>query len=213
MVADITRRSTFARRRSLAAVLLLCAGLLVRPEAVLADRLTDQTEVEAAYLVNFLRYTQWPERSFDSSTSPLVISVVGPSEVADRVRAVAAAAGKVRGRPIEVRSIPFQRGSLDSPLRSERDQASLAQIRTSHLVFFHGEGKALHPQALSDLWGHAVLTVSNSPGFTAAGGMLGLFRSSGHVVFEANPSAIRNSGLMVSAKVLKLARVASRVNP
>jgi hypothetical protein len=35
--------------------------------------------------------------------------------------------------------------------------------------------------------------------------MLGLVQSRAHLAFEANPAAIRNAGLMVSAKVLKLA--------
>jgi hypothetical protein len=45
------------------------------------------------------------------------------------------------------------------------------------------------------------------PGFTQSGGMIGLVRRSDSIVFEANPVAIRNSRLMLSAKVLKLARI------
>ncbi len=52
-----------------------------------------------------------------------------------------------------------------------------------------------------------MLTVSDVPGFAQSGGMLGLVRRSGSIVFEANPVAIRNSRLMLSAKVLKLARI------
>ena len=206
-------RGEYPWRRSLAAALFLLAGLLGLPGPALADRRSDQTYVEAEYLVNFLRYTQWPERCFESADSPWVISVVGPVEVADRVGDVAAAAGKVSGRPIVVLSIPFQRASLNSPLRSERDRQALARMRGSHLVFFHGDANPLHPNAITDLWGRPILTVSDNPGFTASGGMLGLFKSSGRIVFEANPGAIRNSGLMVSAKVLKLARVAARTRP
>ena len=199
------------RRRSLAGLLLCVVGLFGLPGMAQADR-PSETDVEAAYLVNFLRYTQWPEGSFESPGSPLVISVIGPKAVADRIRDVAFAAGRIDGRATEVRSIPFQRGSVDAPLQSERDRQTLALVRGSHLVFFHSDAGAVHPQAISDLWGRPVLTVSNAPGFTAAGGMLGLFRSSGHIVFEANAGAIRNSGLRVSAKVLKLARVAARAN-
>lgn len=213
LATDAASRSRQVRRCSLASLLFLFAGLACVTEMALADSLPNETDVEAAYLVNFLRYTQWPEQSFESADAPLVVTVVGPAIVADRVRAVAVAAGKIRGRSIEVHSIPFQRGSLDAPLQSERDRQALAKIRASHLVFFHRDVNSLHPKAITDLWGWPVLTVSNAPGFTAAGGMLGLFRSSGHIVFEANPGAIRNSGVVVSAKVLKLARVAARANP
>lgn len=192
------------------ALLLVAFAGLCAPWQARAQRAPNETDVEAAYLVNFLRYTQWPERSFESPTSPMVVTVVGPPSVAARVRAVAAAAGRVGGRTIEVRSAPYSRGSLAAPLQSGRDRELLAQMRASHLVYFHSSSAALHPKALADLWGQPVLTVSNAPGFTAAGGMLGLFRSSGHIVFDANPVAIRNSELMVSAKVLKLARTTAR---
>lgn len=211
MALESAASATISRRRSLAGFVLCVVGLFGLPGLASAERLPE-ADVEAAYMVNFLRYTQWPERSFASAQSPYVISVIGPKAVADRVRDVAFAAGRIGGRTIEVHSIPFQRGSVEAPLQSERDRLSLAKIRGSHLVFFHSDASPLHPQALADLWGHPVLTVSNAPGFTDAGGMLGLFRSSGHIVFEANPGSIRNSGLLVSAKVLKLARVAARAN-
>lgn len=211
MAPDTAALATTSRRRSLARLLLCVVGLFGLPGLAHAQRLAE-ADVEAAYLVNFLRYTQWPERSFATAASPYVISVIGPQAVADRVREVAFAAGRIGGRSIEVHSIPFQRGSVEAPLQSERDRQLLAKIRGSHLVFFHSDASPLHPQALADLWGQPVLTVSNAPGFTDAGGMLGLFRSSGHIVFEANPGSIRNSGLLVSAKVLKLARVAARAN-
>ena len=37
--------------------------------------------------------------------------------------------------------------------------------------------------------------------------MLGLVRVQQHLAFEANPEAIRDARLLVSAKVLKLARI------
>jgi len=52
-----------------------------------------------------------------------------------------------------------------------------------------------------------VLTVGDATGFAAAGGMLGLVRVQEHLAFEANPEAIHDARLLVSAKVLKLARI------
>jgi hypothetical protein len=189
-------------------VLVLLLGWAMQPAMAGDGRVPRATDVEAAYLVNFLRYTQWPEHCFASPDAPIVLTVVGPSEVAERVRAVAAAAGPIDGRVIEVRSLASPRGSLEAPLGSERDREAAEQMRASHLVFFHDGSPALHPRVLADLWGQPVLTVGTARGFTARGGMLGLFRSGGSVRFEANPGAIRKSGLVVSAKVLKLARVA-----
>lgn len=188
--------------------LLCCLAVLAPTRATGQDRGAAATDVEAAYLVNFMRYTQWPADRLPSPDAPLVLTVVGPEQVAERVRAVAAAAGPVDGHPIVVRNVAAPRGSLDAPLGSERDRDAAQLMRGSHLVFFHDGAAVVHPQVLADLWGQPVLTVGNARGFTGRGGMLGLFRSGGNIVFEANPGAIRNAGLVVSAKVLKLARTA-----
>jgi hypothetical protein len=172
-----------------------------------------ENEVEAAYLVNFLRYTQWPQSSFDSAASPYVVCVVGDESVYQSVRAVAAAAGSVEGRGIEVHWLPDGRGSRAAPFDSPRDLAARSLLRSSNLVFFHRSAGRVLPQVITDLGRLPVLTVSDTDGFTAAGGMLGLVRLDRRIVFEANPGAIRNSGLLLSAKVLKLARPVARVQP
>jgi hypothetical protein len=190
-----------------AVLALLVALAAVAPLRAQSPRAPLESEVQAAYLINFLRYTQWPERSFDSRAAPYVIAVVGSEHVAARVRAVAGAAGRVDGRPVEVLWVPGARGSRAAPFDSSQDRENLLQLQRSHLVFFHASAGNIPAQALSDLWGRPVLTVSDVPGFTQSGGMLGLVRRSGSIVFEANPVAIRNSRLMLSAKVLKLARI------
>jgi hypothetical protein len=177
------------------------------PANAQAPRTPSEVQIEAAYLVNFLRYTEWPARSFDAPDAPYVIAVVGDASVADSVRAVASAAARINGRTIEVRWIPGARGSRAAPFDSGQDRENLLQLRRSHLAFFHASAGTIPSQALSDLWGQPVLTVSDAPGFAVSGGMLGLVRTSGHIVFEANPVAIRNSHLLLSAKVLKLARL------
>jgi hypothetical protein len=197
-----------ARARWLLCCLVLALAWPAAPPAN-ADAVAiapGEVEVEAAYLVNFLRYTQWPASTFPSANSPYVLTVVGPEGVVASVRAVAAAAGPIEGRVIEVRWIPDARGSRAAPFDSPQDLESAAQMRASHLVFFHRSAGRVHPQVLADLARLPVLTVSDTDGFTGDGGMLGLVRSDSRIVFQANPGAIRNANLLVSAKVLKLAR-------
>lgn len=182
------------------------APLLGMADARAQVRQPSEEEIEAAFLLNFLRYTDWPAQSFETGDSPYVLCVVGSESVAGRVRAVAAAAGRVNGRPVEVRWIPNARGTRAAPFDSAQDRENQQLLRRSHLVFFHASAGNVPAQAMSDLWGQPVLTVSDVPDFTRAGGMLGLVRRAGRIAFEANPEAIRNARLMLSAKVLKLAR-------
>ena len=162
-----------------------------------------QLRIEGAFLVNFIRYTDWPAQRFDHAGSPYVISVVGSSEAADTIGAVAAAAGTIRGRRVLVQRVRYS-PSMAASARRE----SVRRLRRGHLVFVADSDGDVDPRfVLKAVEGVPVLTVSDVPGFAAGGGMLGLVRSGQHLAIEANPGAIRNAGLGVSAKVLKLARL------
>jgi hypothetical protein len=159
-----------------------------------------EAQVEAAFLVNFVRYTDWPEDGMQGvADRPYVITVVGHAEVARNLERLAGVVAPVRGRRIEVRQLEFPEGA-DATVRA----AISERLRRSHLVYVH-ETREPMEAILGELSGQPVLTVSDREGFAQAGGMLGLERRGGRIVFEANPAAIRNARLVVSAKVLKLA--------
>lgn len=185
--------------RPLAALAWLLLGLLAAvPAGAQSESQRQEARIEAAYLINFLRYTEWPpERAADTS-APWVIAVVGPNWVVSVVRSVARAAGDVQGRPVLVRGVRLR--------QSEPDRL-LEQVEAAHLLFLHAAGNAQQRRLLDALRHRPVLTVGDGDRFIAAGGMLGLLRSGDNVVFAANPDAIRDAGLVVSAKVLKLARI------
>lgn len=158
--------------------------------------------VEAAYLVNFLRFTEWPA-AVEEPGQPLVISVVGNDEAVEVVKEVVAAAGPVGGRAVRVRGVDY-RGARDRDSRAQRK--ALRQLRASHLVFVDRSAAEEVEGVVRDLLGLPVLTVGNADGFLAAGGMLQLLPSGRNIVFSAAPDAIASAGLVLSAKVLKLAR-------
>jgi hypothetical protein len=182
------------------AALALVAGLAC-PAAAQETSTALEAQVEAAFLVNFLRYTDWPPERATPLDEPLVITVLGDPTTAAALAHLADVVPPVRGRRIEVQRLEFPEGA-DATVR-----ASLSErLRRSHLVFVHDTREPVQA-ILGDLSGQPVLTVSDQPGFVAEGGMLGLRRLGGRIVFEANPAAIRNARLVVSAKVLKLARI------
>lgn len=191
------RRGT--RRRWMAWVALV-AGLAC-PAAAQETSAALQTEVEAAFLVNFLRYTDWPPERAAPLAQPLVITVLGDPDMASALARLADVVPPVRGRRIEVQRLEYPEGA-DATVRASVSE----RLRRSHLVFVHDTREPVDA-ILGDLSGQPVLTVSDRPGFAAEGGMLGLRRLGGRIVFEANPGAIRNARLVVSAKVLKLARI------
>lgn len=165
-------------------------------------------DVEAAYLLNFLRYTQWPAQSFETAQSPYVIAVIGQGDATASVRAVAQAAGSIYGRAIQVRALR----ALHAPSAAGNTRALADGLAGAHLVYFDA-GAADEIRELPLLADKPVLTVSNAPGFIAAGGMIELVSAADHIVFAANPAAIAAAHLVVSSKVLKLARISGAAPP
>ena len=156
--------------------------------------------VEAAFLVNFLRYTDWPRERLPDPATPFRIAVVGDDDAADTVRAVANAAGLVRGRRIEVERIAMPDGNA---------RPEIQRLRDCHLVYLRDVPNDTQREVLRGVTGAPVLTVGDGRDFAQRGGMLGIVRADTRLAIEANPRVIEANGLLVSAKVLKLARIRS----
>jgi len=181
-------------------LLLGVLGMGVRAPAVQAQEDAQALQVEAAFLVNFVRFTQWPPDRFNSANAPYVIAVVGTADAARTVRTVADAAGNIQGRDIAVVRV-------DPADVEGRQKLALDVVRGSHLVFVRSSDGDVRRQVLATVAGTAVLTVGDEPDFAARGGMLGLVQAGDHLAFEANPEQIQAAGVQLSAKVLKLARI------
>ena len=92
-----TKRSSWWRRAAL--LLVGVASVLPLAAQPVGDR---ELQVEAACLVNFVRYADWPRQQFTSASDPYVIAVLGSDTVVDTVAAIARAAGPIQGRRIDV---------------------------------------------------------------------------------------------------------------
>jgi hypothetical protein len=159
-------------------------------------------EVKAGFLVNFIRYTNWPATSFSGPDSPVRVAVIGGELVAENLERISERAGPIAGgRGIAVTAMD----SLEEMSGAERDTIG-ETLRESHLVYV-AEESARAADLVKSLAGHDVLTVGDGTGFAPAGGMIGLWRDGERIVFDANPEAIRRSRLAVSARVLKLAHI------
>lgn len=148
--------------------------------------------VKAAYLLNFLRFTEWP--SPPTRDAPFVIGVAGNRALEDELIRLADRQ-LVRGHRLRVVRV-----------RSARD------IDPLHLAFFDAaaDTQADIPSArdtLPLLHRRPVLTVSDSPAFLAHGGMVLLYREESALRFAIAPERAREAGLVISSRLLALARI------
>ena len=181
-------------------LMLLAVGCVAAAHA--APEAGPETQVKAAYVLNFLKYTYWPaERDPVRREGEYVVAVIGAESFAQSLRDIGAQAEGMGQRHVTV-------------WRLEPSEIALPEVQKridgSHAVFIAADTPGDTRALLERLGRRPLLTIGDASDFAAAGGMLGLVPSGKRIVFDANPTAIHAHGLRVSAKVLKLSRIVER---
>lgn len=164
-------------------------------------RAADEANVHAAYVINFIRYSRWPDPQ--PVDQPYVIAVLGPAGTAATFRTAAGSAAHIGGREFVVRIVPV---NPVAPALTQAVRALQQDLQGVHVVYvaasYHGWNRAI----VAAVAGRPVLTVGIGHEFVEAGGMFGLFENGGRVSFGTNENVIRNASVSISARVLVLAR-------
>ena len=156
----------------------------------------EEYELKAAVASKLPMFTQWPDASFSSTSAPLVIGILGENRFGQHLEN--AVRNKVSvGHPLVVKQC--------------RDIKEATQC---HLVFIFGDRKEVE-EALRQLAGLKVLTVSDSPGFAELGGMVNLTLTPADkkIQIEVNLEAVNRSGLRLDPRLLQLAKIVKSSSP
>lgn len=149
---------------------------------------TSENDVKSAYLFNFAKFVEWPERAFASKTSPIILCVVGEDSLGAALDNLESK--KIKGRPLVV-------------VRSRNKE----QIKPCHILYVSDSEKKDLPDILSRFGGRSCLTVSSVSDFANQGGMIGFVRKGNNIRFEVNLEAIKRGELSVSSRLLNLALI------
>lgn len=177
-----SRSEDTRRARQLAA--LACAALLATaaPVASFSDtRRADETQVKAAFLFNFAKFTSWPV----PAEGPLVIGVAGDSSFVDVLERA------TRGRTLNGRELVA------------RQEAGRAPVNC-HVLFIPAADRRNVSGWLARTKG-AVLTVGETPEFLRDGGMVRLYLENNRLRFQISQKNAEAAGLKISSQLLMLA--------
>jgi len=147
-----------------------------------------ESEMKAVFLYNFVQFVEWPSESFSSSTSPIVIGVLGDDSFAD-----------VLERTVEDKTAQGRRFQVK---RLEMNGETLR----CHLLFISASASKVQPGLAKGLKAAQVLTVAETEGFMQQGGMINFVHPDNKLAFEINRKNAENAGLKISSKLLKLAK-------
>ena len=177
------QRYPLHRRLALGAVLL--AGMLL-PSAPAAEG-PAEGDVKAAFVLNFMKFVEWPASAFPAPDAPILLSIVGNDPIA---AALSSLHGKtVAGRRVVVRRVPAP-----------------GELEECHVLFVGASEQEKLAPLLRALQGRPTLTIADFEGFAGRGGTIGFTRREDKIGFEINEESARKAGLQVSAKLLYLGK-------
>ncbi len=180
------------RLGGLACLALVLGGLLPAPAA--GRPFSREYDVKAAFLYNFAMFIDWPKDAFARPDSPLVIGVLGTDPFGSSLEETVAGE-RVKGRAIVIRRF-----------------SEAADAQGCHLVFISASEHRRVKELLRQLRRPSLVTVADMPGFVEAGGLIG-FVTGTMVGIRINPSTLRETKVLISSKLLRLAQVAGTETP
>ena len=141
--------------------------------------------IKAAYLYNLSKFIQWPGETADSQ-EPIDICLFGSNPFNDYIYKLEQR--KARGRPIKI---------IDNPASE--------QLTNCEIIFVPVNASKSN-EFLASLKSTNILTVGESDVFIGQGGIINLNLENGRVQLTINNTKAKNSGFIISANLLEIAR-------
>lgn len=141
-----------------------------------------EPQLEAAYLVNFVKYVEWPANNRNTTAICLFgRDTLGPFLSGHEGRMIG-------GKELRIRRV-----------------SSPDDMPSCQLVYIPDVEEARIGAVLRWTQGMPILTTSNAEGFARSGGGIELVRSGGHMQFIVNAETLLRHGLTPSSQMMRLA--------
>ena len=149
-------------------------------------------QIKAAFLYNFGRdaYIRWPLEALGDESQPFVIGILGRNPFGNSLAEIAQHK-KVKGRKFVVLRFP-----------------TMDDYQSCHVLFVgRNVTREQQLEAIQRTANDQVLVVGESLGFAASGGVINFYLEQNTVRFEINLESARQRGLVISSRLLGVARV------
>jgi hypothetical protein len=180
-----SRRRCHLALRAFTAMLL--SSLLVVPCLPAQQPKPSEFQVKAAYLYNFGRFVAWPGASAQEKGGSFEICVLGMDPFGPTLDATLASE-TIGGKGVMAKRISKPQDADDC-----------------RIVFISSSEENHLKDVLAALEKTNVLTVSDIPGFSQRGGMIGFILDGSRVRFDVNLASAQGAGLTLSSELLKVA--------
>ena len=166
--------------------LIALVGCWLALSAVAASQQASEYDVKAAMLLNFARFTDWPDHA---GAATLPICAVSNDAVANEMERV------LKGKQVGQEPVEFKRVK------------STNEARDCRVLFFTAAAYKETKVILADNSLQGVLTVGESDSFLRMGGVLVFRTENDRIRFEVSLPARNRQNIRLSAKMLSVASV------
>lgn len=151
----------------------------------------DEYEFKALYMMNFVKFIEWPENLEPAQKDSITIGIIGQNPFGDATKAID---GKVaKDRKIVIKQF-----------------ANVKSLESCDILFIPATEKANLKEILTAVRGKSVLTVGEHEDFASHGGIVGFYLENNKLRFEINTDNAADANLKINAQLLKLARVVKK---
>jgi hypothetical protein len=169
-------------------LVVLCASF-----SIAAPEPYPEHEVKAAFLYNFMLFTEWPNEKVQDANKPVAIFIVGKYPRCKTFEEIQKKS--IEDRPVEVRQFDSYDKIGDPNV-----------LRQCHILLVcESEKKNVH-KLLDAVKGSGVLTVGEFDGFLEAGGIINFVKDEEKIRFEISLASAEAEGVKLRSKLLRLAK-------
>ncbi len=210
IVVSIQRTKTPGFVNASGMMFKLLIGLMIAiPEA--SSRSYEEHEIKAAFLYSFAQFITWETRATTGQTAALTAALTAAQTAAQTAALTAAQTAALtycavhEGPVVNALKELIAAKQTAGETRRYTLLADLSNIRQCHILFLgadnnKSESLQLRPE-------ESVLTVGDSQGFVANGGIIEFRRQGARVQVHINLATARAQRIQISSKLLKLATI------
>ncbi len=169
-----------------ALLLLSLMGPATAPTAMATERVSDEYQVQAAYILNFVRFTTWPTSSFRDEDQDIILGIQGEDFFGATLDAIDGEA--IKNRRLQI----IRLGKTGNP-------------QGCHLLYISNSEQRYLQQILAAIEGKPTLTISDMDNFAAQGGMIQIKKINDKIKLFINTTALNRAGLKLRANLLNIA--------
>lgn len=165
------------------------------------DAPSQEYQVKAAFLYNFLQFVDWPDEKLADTGESLIIGIIGKNPFGNAFE-------PIKDKKVKNKSVVIKHFESFEKLKksAEKDDQEIQTLRKCHLLFICSSEQQNLKEIIDTVKNDSILTVGEMDGFLDSGGVIHWFVEEKKIRFDINATAARQANIEIRSNLLRLAK-------